>query len=140
VYRQQLSSAFANALSSTLAEELTRGVTVIGPHRDDFSVRLNLVDVGRFGSRGQQRLAIVAMKLAELDYLGEAADEPPLLLLDDVFSELDAKHRLQITTSLNKTGNQVCLTATDRVDFGFSELPQLQRLKVSAGAVYPMSQ
>lgn len=139
-YRQQLSAAFASALTSSLAEELARGVTVIGPHRDDFSVNLGQVDLGRFGSRGQQRLAIVAMKLAELDYLGEAAAEPPLLLLDDVFSELDAKHRLQIATSLNKTAIQVCLTATDGVEIGFSELPHLPRLTVSAGTVIPMPQ
>lgn len=139
-YRQQLSAAFVHALSGSLAEELARGVTVLGPHRDDLAVNLGSVDLGRFGSRGQQRLAIVAMKLAELDLLNEAASEPPLLLLDDVFSELDATHRMQIATALNSAGMQVCLTATDSVDIGTAELPQLPRLHVKAGAVFPAVQ
>ena len=139
-FRQLLSASFANALSSSLSEELARGVTVVGPHRDDFAVDLGQIDLGRFGSRGQQRLAIVAMKLAELELLSETADEPPLLLLDDVFSELDSKHRLQITTALNKTGIQVCLTATDSVELGFAELPLLPRLKLTAGSVLPVPQ
>jgi DNA replication and repair protein RecF len=139
-YRQFLSASYANTLSSSLSEELARGVTVIGPHRDDFAVELGPIDLGRFGSRGQQRLAIVAMKLAELDFLSETANEPPLLLLDDVFSELDSKHRLQVTTALDRTGVQVCLTATDSVDIGFAELPHLPRLRLNAGSVTPVSE
>jgi DNA replication and repair protein RecF len=134
-YRQELSAGFANALSTSLAEELARGVTVLGPHRDDLAVNLAGVDLGRFGSRGQQRLAIVAMKLAELDLLNEAANEPPLLLLDDVFSELDSNHRLQIIAALDNSGVQVCLTATDSVDIGLADLPQLPRFELSDGAI-----
>ena len=73
---------------------------MVGPHRDDFLISANGADLARYGSRGQQRLAVVAIKLAELDLLGDAAGEPPVLLLDDVLSELDVAHRSMIVATI----------------------------------------
>ena len=133
--RQMLSAAFARGLGSNSAEEMRRGVTVLGPHRDDLLVTANGVDLGRYGSRGQQRLAVVAIKLAELDFLADAAGEPPVLLLDDVLSELDARHRAKIIDALAYRNAQICVTATDESDLQSLEIAHLPILRTAAGTV-----
>ncbi len=80
-------------LAETAEKEVWNGATLIGPHRDDFSFGLEQRDLAAFASRGQQRTAILAFKLAELDLLTHLDTRPPLLLLDDVFSELDPGRR-----------------------------------------------
>jgi DNA replication and repair protein RecF len=137
--RQAIAAAFAASISSARDEELRRGVTAIGPHRDDFVVFADGVDLGRFGSRGQQRLAVVALKLAELDLLEASAGEPPVLLLDDVLSELDKMHRGLVVSSLAPRRAQVCVTATDVNDLATGELDHLPLLRVIRGTVEPWS-
>jgi DNA replication and repair protein RecF len=85
--------ALARRLADTAEKEVWNGSTVIGPHRDDIAFDLAGRDLAGFASRGQQRTAILAFKLAELDLLTELDGRPPLLLLDDVFSELDPERR-----------------------------------------------
>jgi DNA replication and repair protein RecF len=85
--------ALARRLVDTAEKEVWNGSTVIGPHRDDVAFDLGGRDLAGFASRGQQRTAILAFKLAELDLLTELDGHPPLLLLDDVFSELDPERR-----------------------------------------------
>jgi DNA replication and repair protein RecF len=133
--RQALSAAFSRSLSSHAGEELRRGITVVGPHRDDFVVSAKGADLARYGSRGQQRLAVVALKLAELDLLGDAAGEPPVLLLDDVLSELDLAHRSMIVATIAAREAQVCVTATDEADLASPQLAHLPILRTSQGAV-----
>jgi DNA replication and repair protein RecF len=134
-FRQSLAAAFASSLASARGEELRRGVTAIGPHRDDFIVTAEGADLGRFGSRGQQRLAVIAVKLAELELLEEVAGEPPILLLDDVLSELDVVHRGTIVSSLAVRQAQTIVTATDLTDLQSPELSALPMLRLSAGRV-----
>jgi DNA replication and repair protein RecF len=131
--RQTLSAAFSRSLGSHAGEELRRGLTVVGPHRDDFCISANGADLGRFGSRGQQRLAVVAMKLAELDLLGDSLGEPPVLLLDDVLSELDIARREMIVAVLAARKAQVCVTATDESDLASPELAHLPIMRTSKG-------
>jgi len=88
--------ALARRLVETAEKELWNGSTVIGPHRDDIAFDLAGRDLGGFASRGQQRTAILAFKLAELDLLTALDGHPPLLLLDDVFSELDPERRAHL--------------------------------------------
>ncbi|HET7169283.1 MAG TPA: DNA replication and repair protein RecF [Candidatus Limnocylindrales bacterium] len=85
--------ALARRLVDTADKEIWNGSTVIGPHRDDVAFDLAARDLAGFASRGQQRTAILAFKLAELDLLTALDGRPPLLLLDDVFSELDPDRR-----------------------------------------------
>ena len=85
--------ALARRLAETAAKEAWNGSTLVGPHRDDLAFRLDGRDMATFASRGQQRTAILAFKLAELDLLTTQDGRPPLLLLDDVFSELDPARR-----------------------------------------------
>jgi DNA replication and repair protein RecF len=85
--------ALARRLAETAEKEVWNGTTLVGPHRDDLVFVLGGRDMSTFASRGQQRTAILALKLAELDLLTDLDGRPPLLLLDDVFSELDPLRR-----------------------------------------------
>ena len=85
--------ALARRLLETADKEVWNGSTLVGPHRDDLVFELAGRDLASFASRGQQRTAILALKLAELDVLTALDGRPPLLLLDDVFSELDPERR-----------------------------------------------
>ena len=88
--------ALARRLAETAEKEVWNGSTLIGPHRDDVAFELDGRDLAGFASRGQQRTAILAFKLAELDLLTGQDGRPPLLLLDDVFSELDPDRRTHL--------------------------------------------
>ncbi|MFT4039670.1 MAG: DNA replication and repair protein RecF [Thermomicrobiales bacterium] len=133
--QQSLAASFGRVLREARGEELRRGVTAVGPHRDDLSFELDGVDLGKFGSRGQQRLALVAAKLAEVDILRQAAGEYPVLLLDDVLSELDPRHRSLLIDAIGKGPAQVCITATDLGDLDAPGLRDLPVLQIGAGAV-----
>ena len=85
--------ALARRLAETADKEIWNGSTLIGPHRDDLVFEFGGRDLATFASRGQQRTAILALKLAELDVVTGIDGRPPLLLLDDVFSELDPERR-----------------------------------------------
>ena len=89
-------AALARRLAETAEKEIWNGSTLIGPHRDDIAFDLGGRELAGFGSRGQQRTAILAFKLAELDLLTELDGKPPVLLLDDVFSELDPERRAHL--------------------------------------------
>jgi DNA replication and repair protein RecF len=105
--------------------EAGAGVTLVGPHRDDFFVQLEtaggLQDVRSFGSRGQQRLVVLQLKLLQLSYMEHALGERPLLLLDDIFSELDADHIKEVLQIINQ--QQTILTTTHQ-EFLASGLPE----------------
>lgn len=88
--------ALARRLAETAEKELWNGTTLVGPHRDDVAFAMAGRDLSAFASRGQQRTAILALKLAELDLVTAADGRPPLLLLDDVFSELDPARRAHL--------------------------------------------
>ncbi|HAZ64834.1 MAG TPA: DNA replication/repair protein RecF [Armatimonadetes bacterium] len=104
--------ALAERLVVRRPDELRRGVTLLGPHRDDLGLTLNGADAKQYGSQGQQRSAALALKLAELAVLAEALDEAPLLLLDDVLSELDTRRR-EATLELAEQTDQVILTSAE---------------------------
>ncbi len=87
--------------------------TSVGPHRDDLQFRMNGIDISSYGSQGQQRTAILAMKLAELEFIREETGEYPVLLLDDVGSELDEERRTALFEYLIRQNIQTILTTTD---------------------------
>lgn len=92
-------------------EEVMAGATLVGPHRDDIIFKLNGMELSKYGSRGEQRLAILWLKLAELDFIEDKTSDRPMLLLDDIFSELDENHRDLV---LQLTGRQqTILTSAD---------------------------
>ena len=84
--------------------------TLIGPHRDDFEIALDDFSLAEFGSRGQQRAVILALKLAEIDFFIDITEKRPVLLLDDIFSELDENHEAAVLEMIKL--QQTVITAT----------------------------
>ena len=99
-------------LHEYLSREIAAKSTLIGPHREDFEFMLDDFDIIQFGSRGQQRAAVLALKLAEIDYFIEKTENRPVLLLDDVFSELDAKHEEALMETIQL--QQTIITCTEK--------------------------
>jgi DNA replication and repair protein RecF len=137
-YRPRSRAATADALAAELAEraegDLERGFTGHGPHRDDLLLRRDGRDLRAYGSRGQQRLGLLALLLAEREALAEARSAPPLMLLDDVMSELDAGRRRQLVEVL-AAGGQSLITTTDLGHVPGAEDAAVGRLAIAAGAV-----
>jgi DNA replication and repair protein RecF len=107
--------ALARRLVETAEKEVWNGSTLVGPHRDDIVFGLAGRDLAAFASRGQQRTAILALKLAELELLTERHGRPPLLLLDDVFSELDPERRAHLVRRIGALP-QAFITTTALAD------------------------
>ncbi len=114
---ESIAYAYRQAVSSAWKQELERGMTLLGPHRDDLSFSLGEMDLAVYGSRGQQRTATLALKLAQVEWLRTQSGEMPVVLLDDVLSELDAERRGYLQGWLLEEGGQVVVTATDLQDF-----------------------
>lgn len=114
---EDLRRAFLATLKTRRAEEFARGVTLTGPHRDDFRFQSTGIDLGEFGSRGQQRTAILALKLAQAEWMRERLNEEPILLLDEVLAELDP-HRRRCLLRHIAASQQTLITTTDisRID------------------------
>jgi DNA replication and repair protein RecF len=106
-----LAQALRGALDRARAVDLERGITSLGPHRDDLSIILGGADTRLYASQGEQRTLALALRLAERDAVAGAAGEEPILLLDDVFSELDPDRRVQLSRLVATTG-QTVVTAT----------------------------
>jgi DNA replication and repair protein RecF len=114
-----LSDTLRTALEEKRAEELARGVTLAGPHRDELALTINGISVQQFASQGQHKTLLVALKVAEFMYVRERREEVPLFLLDDVFSELDAGRAARILALAAGIGQTMITTTNDGV-FGSS--------------------
>ena len=108
------SSSIVLALEKSRPKDIAQGSTSVGPHRDDMSVLINQNDASRYASRGQARTAVLALKLAESTYLKERRGSEPLLLLDDLLSELDGTRRRQIMEHV--TQYQQCIVTAAELD------------------------
>jgi len=112
-----LEDYFRRELAAREREEIGRGLTLVGPHRDDLGIGFaSGHDLRSFGSQGQQRTAALAMKLAAVDFLQQNTGEPPIVLLDDVLSEFDDQ-RKQALLHLLVESNQTAITATSEREF-----------------------
>ena len=109
---EDIGHAMHEALVQVRSREIAQGFSVRGPHRDDFQLLLDGMDVGLYASRGQARTAVLALKLAEAEYLSHARNRQPVLLLDDVLSELDAPRRRLVLERVSSYG-QVFITTAD---------------------------
>jgi DNA replication and repair protein RecF len=128
--------ALRRSLAAVRPRELAAALSLAGPHRDDLAFRVNEVDATAFGSRGQQRTATLAMKLAELAYMRGQSGEQPILLLDDATSELDPPRREAILKAASE-GQQTFVTSADGA--GADQFAAAaQRWEVSRGALRPM--
>lgn len=134
----EVARAFGQHLRRARREEMARGVTLVGPHRDDVHFLLDGIDMTLYGSRGQQRTTALALKLAEVDLMDHIVGEPPVLLLDDVMSELDAKRRERVIAAVEGV-QQSILTTTDWNDYSESFRKRATLWQVAAGRIAVVS-
>lgn len=135
---EEIMAGFQQSLQTKRTEEIARGQTTTGPHRDEIRFKANSVDLGTYGSRGQIRTTMLSMKLAEITWIKEKTGHWPVLLLDEVLAELDPQRREDLLTRLSKS-EQALLTTTD-LDLFSSEFVQNARLwQIGDGRVIPQS-
>jgi DNA replication and repair protein RecF len=134
---EELSAAYRRRIADVRQKEAWNGVSLVGPQRDDLRAELGGRDVASHASRGQQRTIILAMKLAETDLLG--TDGPrPIVLLDDVFSELDPDRAARLATMLGDRG-QVIVTTADPDSLQGSVVSGAARWRIMGGRLEPAS-
>ncbi|MGH2705166.1 MAG: DNA replication/repair protein RecF [Actinomycetota bacterium] len=126
-----LEKRLSQALEETAARDIERGATSRGPHRDDLAIALGRRDARAFASQGEQRTLALSLRLAEHDLVTESRGEAPILLLDDVFSELDEDRREHLT-NLVRTAGQTIATTTSTAGL---DLPGGRELLVEAGRI-----
>jgi DNA replication and repair protein RecF len=142
-YRPRSRAPAAEELVAELAErtdgDIERGFTGHGPHRDDLSLRREDRELRSYGSRGQVRLGLLALLLAEREELAAERGAPPLLLLDDVMSELDGPRRARLVEVL-RAGGQSVVTATELGHVPGAEEPGVERVAIAEGRVLQAAQ
>jgi DNA replication and repair protein RecF len=138
-YRPRSSAPTAVELATELADrrasDLERGFTGHGPHRDDVQFAVDSRDVRTFGSQGQQRIALLALLMAERELIAQERGEPPLLLLDDVMSELDGLRRGRLIALIQRGGGQALITTTDLDHVPGAGDAGVNRIAVSPGGL-----
>ncbi|MFQ5340626.1 MAG: DNA replication/repair protein RecF [Anaerolineae bacterium] len=132
--REQIAEVFQARLDQRAPAERARGITLVGPHRADIAMAVNDIDMGVYSSRGQQRTIALALRLAEAELIQTVTGAPPILLLDDVMSELDAARR-QYLMAVAQRHQQAFLTSTDLADFSEAFLAQARVLHVEEGGI-----
>ncbi|PJF27166.1 MAG: DNA replication and repair protein RecF, partial [Phototrophicales bacterium] len=127
---------FTQQLHREQRDSIDRGMTLSGPHRDELRLFINGRDAGLYGSRGQARTAILALKLAQLEWMKTRTGDYPLLLLDEVVAELDSKRRAYLLSRINDQC-QTLLTTTELDTFSSEFLSRAQILQVENGQIAP---
>lgn len=135
---EQVQQAFLAKIQQRSSAELHRGSTLVGPHRDEVELFINHTPARQYGSQGQQRTLVLALKLAELQLIEEVVGEPPLLLLDDVLAELDLSRQNQLLNAIQNRF-QTLITTTHLGSFDSQWLNSSQILFVNAGEISPYS-
>jgi len=107
-----IKTQFEDKLYQIYGKEIQRGVSLIGPHRDDYLFKINGKDVKKFGSRGQHKSVLIALAITEYHLIKNISRESPIILIDDLYSELDSEREYKIVDSLEALG-QIFITATE---------------------------
>ena len=113
---EEIASAFHLSLDERKGEELRRGQACVGPHRDDIIFYINNNEAVKYASQGQQRTAVLSLKLSELDMITSKTGDEPILLLDDVLAELDDLRQNYLLKSINPN-TQTIITSVDTILF-----------------------
>ncbi len=132
---QQIQPAFLDKIQQRATAELHQGTTLVGPHRDEVELTIDYTPARQYGSQGQQRTLVLALKLAELQLIEEVVGEPPLLLLDDVLAELDPYRQNQLLDAIQDRF-QTLITTTHLGAFDSLWLSSSQILTVNAGEIF----
>ena len=130
----EILDCFKKAIEEKNEEEMRRGQTCVGPHRDDIKFFINGNDSSKFASQGQQRTIVLALKLSELDIITEKTGDEPILLLDDVLAELDDIRQNYLLKSINNN-TQTIITSVDTVLFEKDFLQDVQIYNIENGTV-----
>lgn len=131
---EEIQACFLMLLYQQASTEQQRGTTVVGPHRDEIELTINETPARQYGSQGQQRTLVLALKLAELQLIEEVIGEPPLLLLDDVLAELDLQRQNQLLSVIGDRF-QTIITTTHLGAFDAGWLLRSQVCQVEAGNI-----
>ncbi|WP_459813857.1 DNA replication/repair protein RecF [Geotalea toluenoxydans] len=133
--RGDVADAFAEALAKTATEEERRGTTLAGPHRDDVEFILNGRPLKQFGSQGQQKSYVLALKMAETEYMQKKFHSQPIFLLDDLSSELDQERKKNLMEFLKKRDMQVFITTTSLQNISVDEIENYRTYRIEEGKV-----
>ena len=131
---EKIRLGFLSRLEQLRSEEIQRGVTTIGPHRDELRFLGNGIDLGVYGSRGQGRTAVLAFKLAEVIWMKQKSGQMPVLLLDEVLAELDPARRTDLIQRVLES-EQALMTTTDLDLFPADCVSKARLWQISAGQV-----
>ena len=131
---ESISRRFGDSLTQNQQQDIASGSTRLGPHRDDWRFWTDGRNLSSYGSRGQQRTAMLALKLAEIRWMAAQSGETPVLLLDEVLAELDERRRALLLETV-QTVSQAVLTATDPGMFTRAFLENATSLRVAGGQV-----
>ncbi len=131
---EDIASAFKTSLEERRTEEMRRGQSCVGPHRDDIIFYINNNEATKYASQGQQRTIVLALKLSELDIITAKTGDEPVLLLDDVLAELDDLRQNYLLKSIN-SNTQTVITSVDTVLFEEEFLKDVKIYKIENGAV-----
>ena len=129
-----IQGSFLEKIQQRAIAEQHQRTTLVGPHRDDIEFAINDTPSRQYGSQGQQRTLVLALKLAELHLIDEVIGEPPLLLLDDVLAELDLSRQNQLLEAIQDRF-QTIITTTHLGAFGSQWMTSSQILTVEAGRI-----
>ena len=130
----QLSETFLEELQRLRQREISAGFCLAGPHRDDFTAQLDGMEVGSYASRGQSRTVVLAMKLGEARLIEDRAGDQPVVLLDDVMSELDAERRTRVFDRVRRY-EQVIITSAEADPRGMVGDRPVRRVSIDSGRV-----
>ena len=132
--RQQFSEVLAEAIADSQTEEIRRGSSLVGPHRDDLHFYIDEKDLRHYGSQGEQRTAALALRVSEFNLQSQLVGESPVLLLDDILSELDKTRRAALLDHLAPVA-QVIVTTTDVDAVGLPEHAMVRQYRVENGSI-----
>lgn len=136
ISEEGIQASMLTALQRKRGDEIARGTTTIGPHRDDFRFLTNDIDLRFYGSRGQNRTAMLSTQLAEVEWLRQKTGEYPVLLLDEVMAELDPMRREDLLLRLS-TAHQAILTAADLNMFSEKFRDRAVLYQIAKGIISP---
>lgn len=128
---EEIKKLLLNSLQSSLAKDIILGTTSIGPHRDDFQFNLNNRDINTHGSRGEFRSTVLALKIGEKEFINEITTKTPVLLLDDVFSELDIDRRYALSKKISDSQSFITTTDLDNLGDHFLKKSQIIELPLN---------
>lgn len=131
---EEMTQILEEKLTEVRSREIDRGITLIGPHRDDLHFFVNGYDIQTFGSQGQQRTTALSLKLAEIELVKQEVGEPPILLLDDVLSELDDYRQSHLLNTIQGEV-QTFVTTTNISGIHHETIQQAEIFEVTAGTV-----